>query len=736
MRLSPSQYAGLNIRTGSILLLSLTLLWPVIAGSSAAAAPAQLLIILVDALDPQEIAADPVWLTLTQKGAYGLMNTRTGGRQAPAATHLSLGTGARADAPNDSAQIYALTDQVHSLTAGALYHSIHGVSPPENALVCLDVARLQRANQARPDITVGWLGERLKVAGIFVAYIGNADTPTEHDRPGALFIMDANGVIPQGVIGAELLLFDPDFPYLMRTDYHAVLSAVEALRHNQVLVVELADLARLDSFREHLAETVWLQQRRAVLTEIGLFIHHLAELPAVSDRIILIISPMPRADRAAAGHWLAPMLMLHPQVTASLLHSQGTRRPGIVLNTDIAGAIVALAQTGATTLLRQTAAADDAVAVRLAQVHRRIIALHRMRAPLLQSYVLLCVVVFLAAAPVLWSISLGRSHLAIIWEYALLIVAAFPLAALLLALFPITGTGWALASVTVLTALLVWTTKALAKCRLDSFLLLFSATGLALLLDILTGAKLIQWSALGYDVIGGARFYGIGNEYGGVLLTSVLTAVGILLHRSPVRSCTRQAIAAFLLTSCIAGAPWWGANNGVAASAVLGFTLTTFFLLQAPVSWRHILAAGLLLLLFAAAAIALELTWNKSNPSHLGQLARQVMAGGLAPIWSMAARKLAMNLKLLRYTIWTKVLLSSLAISSALIFRPVPWVRDFLARSPQLLAVAKGSLVTAMFLLVLNDSGVVAAATAMIPVTTLLLFLAARSLAMKRVTTK
>ncbi|MGI6544766.1 MAG: hypothetical protein ACOX44_17285 [Limnochordia bacterium] len=165
MRLSPSQYAGLNIRTGSILLLSLTLLWPAIAGSSAAAAPAQLLIILVDALDPQEIAADPVWLTLTQKGAYGLMNTRTGGRQAPAATHLSLGTGARADAPNDSAQIYALTDQVHSLTAGALYHSIHGVSPPENALVCLDVARLQRANQARPDITVGWLGERLKVAG-------------------------------------------------------------------------------------------------------------------------------------------------------------------------------------------------------------------------------------------------------------------------------------------------------------------------------------------------------------------------------------------------------------------------------------------------------------------------------------------------------------------------------------------------------------------------------------------
>jgi len=95
-----------------------------------------------------------------------------------------------------------------------------------------------------------------------------------------------------------------------------------------------------------------------------------------------------------------------------------------------------------------------------------------------------------------------------------------------------------------------------------------------------------------------------------------------------------------------------------------------------------------------------------------------------------------MNWKLFRYTIWTNVLLSSMEVSLVLIFRPIPWVRDFLAQSPQLLSAAKGALVTAIFLLVLNDSGVVAAATAMIPVTTLLLFLAARSLAMKRVTTK
>jgi hypothetical protein len=738
MLFAPSHRDGFTTRLGSILLLLclLCLLWPVTKEVSAAATPSQLLIILVDALDPIEIANDPVWRTLAEKGAYGLMNTRTGGRSTPAATHLSLGTGARADAPSDAIQTYAFIEMVRSLPAGELYHSIYGSTPPESSLLCLDIARLKRTNQARPDIKVGWLGEQLKTLGVSVAYVGNADTAIEHSRPGVLFIMDAAGVVPQGVAGEELLLLDPEFPYQMRTNYQAVLTAIEAQQHQQALVVELADLARLDSYREHLEEEVWLQQRRTTLTQIGLFIHHLMALPHLANRTLLIISPTPRVDRIAAGHWLAPLLLIQPHLTGPVLYSQGTRRPGITLNTEIAGAIVELAQTGTTTILRQAVLAGNDTTTWVAQTYNKLIALQRMRAPLLQSYVLLCVVVFLAAVPVLWGISLGNLYLAVIWEYALLIVAAFPLAALLLGLFPISSVGWALVSVGLLTALLASASKALGRCKLDSFLFLFSAISLGLLLDLITGARLIQWSSLGYDVIGGARFYGIGNEFGGILLTAVLMAVGILLHRHPAPSYVWRAIPVFFLTTCIAGAPWWGANNGVAASAILGFTLTTYFLLQVPLSRSRALLAALLLILFAAAAITIDLTWNKTNPSHLGQLARQVMARGVAPIWVMAIRKLAMNWKLLRYTIWTRVLLSSLAVSSVLIFRPIPWVRDCLALSPPLRAAAKGALVTAMFLLVLNDSGVVAAATAMIPVTTLLLFLAARSLAMKRVTAK
>jgi hypothetical protein len=87
-----------------------------------------------------------------------------------------------------------------------------------------------------------------------------------------------------------------------------------------------------------------------------------------------------------------------------------------------------------------------------------------------------------------------------------------------------------------------------------------------------------------------------------------------------------------------------------------------------------------------------------------------------------------MNWKLLKYTIWTKVLIVSLVVSLALLARPLPRIRQFVDRVETLTAAAKGALVTAMLLLVLNDSGVVAAATAMIPVTTILLYVATHSL--------
>jgi hypothetical protein len=310
-------------------------------------------------------------------------------------------------------------------------------------------------------------------------------------------------------------------------------------------------------------------------------------------------------------------------------------------------------------------------------------------------------------------------------------VAAFPLAALLSPMFAQITLSTTLLLITGLTLGIVAVAYGIGRNGTTAFLAVFTATATALLVDILRGAPLINWSVLGYDVIGGARFYGIGNEYAGVLLTSVIMAIGIMLHRRHSRQRVLFAVVGLALTTIIVGAPWLGANNGGAAAAVLGYVFTLFFLLGKPLSWRRLLFATILLIAAGAAAVALDLLLRPTDPSHLGQLAQQVSRQGAQPIFEIAGRKLAMNWKLLRYTIWTKVLVVSLVMTLALLARPLPSLKRYIDQAAMLQAAAKGALFTALFLLLFNDSGVVAAATAMIPVTTFLLFMAACALTSK-----
>ncbi|MGB9802178.1 MAG: hypothetical protein ACPLUI_00005, partial [Desulfofundulus sp.] len=54
-----------------------------------------------------------------------------------------------------------------------------------------------------------------------------------------------------------------------------------------------------------------------------------------------------------------------------------------------------------------------------------------------------------------------------------------------------------------------------------------------ILLDILLGGPLQKTAIMGYDPIVGARFYGIGNEYMGILIGSMIIGSTTLLTRLP-----------------------------------------------------------------------------------------------------------------------------------------------------------------------------------------------------------
>jgi len=89
-------------------------------------------------------------------------------------------------------------------------------------------------------------------------------------------------------------------------------------------------------------------------------------------------------------------------------------------------------------------------------------------------------------------------------------------------------------------------------------------------------------------------------------------------------------------------------------------------------------------------------------------------------------RKLAMNVKLIRYTVWSSVFLISIAALAFLFFRPAGIFTAIRNKYPALTSGCYGILVAAFAAQIFNDSGIVAAATMMIygvaPVIFLILF--------------
>lgn len=239
--------------------------------------------------------------------------------------------------------------------------------------------------------------------------------------------------------------------------------------------------------------------------------------------------------------------------------------------------------------------------------------------------------------------------------------------------------------------------------------LLGTVTALAIAGDALLGAWLQQRSILGYDAIAGARYYGIGNEYMGVLLGSTLLAVsGFLGKRKGVTGLIFAVVTILLML------PGVGANFGGTLSALLGFSAAltglAFFRIR-----KHRRLAVLVLL---SVGLALVILNTGSRQSHVGRFFAAVISEP-AEFWLAVRRKLDMAWRLVRWSLWSRAF-AALFIGALCMLGAK---RHRLAKKlgghwPHV----RGSMVTALGALLLNDSGVVAAATTLLYLTLPLLY--------------
>ncbi|MGC4045513.1 MAG: hypothetical protein QM758_17110 [Armatimonas sp.] len=222
-------------------------------------------------------------------------------------------------------------------------------------------------------------------------------------------------------------------------------------------------------------------------------------------------------------------------------------------------------------------------------------------------------------------------------------------------------------------------------------------------IDTIGHFGLIANSALSAYYISGIRFYGIGNEYMGLLLGAVIMCV-------PLSWMAYMAIA----TALLLGLSPLGADAGGAVVATAALIPWPALPLSSPpqlgkwvkpIAVRVTLGVGVAILL----ALLERYVLPADQRSHIGRA-----AGGGGALWGeIILRKIRMNLRLSTVP-WT--LMGLVGVGGATIWLAKSPVGAHIKRSPELSQRVAQALLAAIATAVFNDSGVIAALLLLAPV--------------------
>ncbi len=669
------------------------------------------------------------------KGSIALLNTNTAGGRNRHNIAATISAGQVALSPTAEPLVFGPRETINGEDPMVLFTARTGVLPEKGNLIVLDIPSIRLANKSAEGGTQpGALADALHKKGLNTAAIGNSDTPSEFktNRSMALIAMDSRGIIDQGNVSEELLYYDPDDPLGYRTDYSKLEEIfLELQLQTDMVVIDPGDLVRLEKKREQFSEKVYEQERENILREYDDFLGFLMQNTDLSSSIILAITTTPIDGNSINNRFFGLIGARGEGMEEGLLTSPTTRQTAIITLTDIAPSIASYLQAPFfSTNGREWEIIPEKNNLSLMQnIQARTVFTSYLRPLMVKGYVFVHLLV-IAAVLFFMFFDPQKARYLIALPLALL---AVPLTWLLLSLLPITNMWLYLLLFVVVAIALVLFSLLLARNRnFDPLIILCMATVFGILLDTVTGGYLQKYAVLSYDPMGGARYYGIGNEYMGVLLGASIIGISLFVHRLQNHTTLKYLLIGIIFISVLVvlGSPWWGSNFGGFTSSLIAFIFTFLLLLRIQIRPRNILIMMGVVGLLCVGVFILDYMRPPELRSHFGQFAASIYQSGFSAIKEVVVRKVSMNYKLIKSTIWTRVLLGSLLALGILFYRPVGIFRSLLTKNPAIAAGFSGSILGAFMALVLNDSGIVAAATAIIFPSATLFYLVLREQAM------
>ena len=512
--------------------------------------------------------------------------------------------------------------------------------------------------------------DALREAGVKTAVIGQADGDDTGPYRPALLLLPAPDFVSDPTLPAATS------PGGRRTDPARLWQQTQtALRAADLVVVHFGDFARLERENQNndLLPVAYAAHRHRALAALDQFVG-LVQRHHASNLTLLLVVPTPPLN--SPGHWnqLTPFFAAGPGFVpdrSDTLTSDTTQTLGLVAARDFAPTVLdilhvpsPIQMTGAPIRPAGPATPEEALAL-LQRLDTQTRLNQDAQDPLFWSIGLLAPALIFPCLGLYLMGRMTRGTAVCRWApYAMRLLAAWPLALLLAPLFSPGTVATYLSLIAALTGLLA--------C-LPSPVTIFSVTALVLIGDGLTGTSLVSQSVLSAYALAGIRFYGIGNEYMGLLIGGALLAAATTrmtppsgqAHSPPPPGEDAQSIVTgpspipmgdgvpkagwglllwFALVTVVLSCPAFGAKAGGAVTATATFTLAWLRLRGVRLRFRHLLAglaAGFaLVFLWALLGDALHL-----RRTHLATAVGALEGGRFGYILGVSVRKVGLAVR-------------------------------------------------------------------------------------------
>lgn len=508
-------------------------------------------------------------------------------------------------------------------------------------------------------------------------------------------------------------LADPLFPTGRRTDYPALRLRLERdLPSLDVAFVDTGDTTRVD---RSLGAGLGRRERwvRLSLERADAFLGWLRTRLGARDQLI-VLSTEPPATLRRRGILLAPAIRRASGAAPGTLTSGTTRRAGVLSLADVAPTILDALDLPVPAEMEGRAAMTEPGA----RARERVEALERdlehareMRRPVSRGMLAAgMALVALAWATVVAGRGRARSaRLPHGWRdflaTAMLAAAAVPAASFLEPLLPTASRAAGLVAVGAIAVGLAVSLR-VAAGAVRGLILLCALTAAIVLADLALGTPLASRSALGFQVAGGGRFFGIDETTMGIgigaLLFAVAPALDLARHPSRLLPWAAAACAAAVM---LMGAPSFGSKFGAPFTAVPAFGVLAVRAGGRRLDRVAVLAIAIATVFVSATFAAADALRSPEAQTHIGRA-----FGGETAIGPLVGRKLGSLLHITFTTIWLPALVVFAGAPALLALRRRMLVARGLWGHPSTRAALWAAGVGAVAALASNDTGVITAA--------------------------